>query len=53
MLFILTSIFTYFLYHYYTAEGFGAVWQEEPFKPFITFLFGILATLFLFSGIIS
>ena len=53
VLFILTSIFTYFLYHYYTAEGFGAVWQEEPFKPFITFLFGILATLFLFSGIIS
>lgn len=53
VLFVLTSVFTYFLYHYYSAEGFGVIWQEEPFKPFVTFLFGILATLFLFSSILS
>ena len=53
VLFILISIFTYFLYHYYTPNGFGTVLQTDPTKPFITFLFGILATLFLFSGIIS
>ena len=53
ILFVLISVFTYFLYHYYSADGFGPVWQSEPFKPFVTFLFGILGTLFLFSAILS
>ena len=43
--------FTYFLYHYYTADGFSTVWHEEPLKPFVTLLFGIWGTLFLFSGV--
>ncbi len=53
ILFVLIQIFTYFLYHYYTAGGFGNVFHAEPYKPFVTILFGILGTLFLFSAIIS
>ena len=53
ILFVAIQVFTYFLYHYYTAGGFGTVFQTEPYKPFVTFLFGILGTLFLFSAIIS
>lgn len=53
MLFVLIELFTYFFYHYFTAEGFGVFWHAEPYKPFITFLFGIWGTMFLFSAIIS
>ena len=52
-LFILIELFTYYLYHFYTAEGFGFIWHTEPCKPFVTFLFGVWGTFFLFSGVIS
>ena len=48
---VLIFILTYFIFHYFTPDGFTSVLQTEPCKPFITFLFGILGTLFLFSGI--
>lgn len=44
-------MFTYFLYHYYGVDGFRTVFQAEPYKPFVTLLFGIWGTLFLFASI--
>ena len=48
---VLVFILTYFVFHYLTPDGFSSVWQTEPCKPFVTLLFGILGTLFLFSGV--
>lgn len=48
---VLIFILTYFIFHYLTPDGFTSVLHAEPCKPFITLLFGILGTLFLFSGI--
>ena len=47
----LIHTFTYFLYHYYSVDGFTSIWHEEPLKPFVTLLFGIWGTLFLFAGV--
>lgn len=44
-------MFTYFLYHYYGAGGFDTIFHVEPYKPFVTLLFGFLGTLFLFASI--
>ena len=48
---VLIFILTYFIFHYLSPDGFTPVLQTEPCKPFITLLFGILGTHFLFSGI--
>ena len=47
-------IFSYFLYHYGLPEGgFSSIFNEEPAKPFVTLLFGIWGTNFLFASVIS
>ena len=44
-------VFTFRLYHYGTAElTFSDVWHAEPEKPFVTLLFGIWGTMFLFCS---
>ncbi len=50
---LLIFILTYFLFHYWTPEGFSAVMQETPQKPFVTLLFGIWGVFFFFSGFIN
>lgn len=47
------TILTYFYFHYYTDTGFVSVKQTEPAKPFMTYMFGFLTVLFLFSSLIS
>jgi hypothetical protein len=48
---VVTFIITYFIYHYLTPNGFVPVWQPEPCKPYVTFLFAILGVLLLLSSI--
>ena len=50
---LLIFIFTYFLFHYWTPEGFSTVFLETPQKPFVTLLFGIWGVFFFFSGFIN
>ena len=45
--------FNYFFYHYFTAEGFTAVFHKEPQKPFVADLIGQLGVLFLFFSIVT
>lgn len=46
--------FTYVLHHYTLPGGaFTAVRQPTPAKPFVTLLFGVWGTLFLFAGVMS
>lgn len=47
-------LFTFYIYHYATADGvFGPVWQCSAQKPFVTLLFGIWGVTFLFSSVMS
>ncbi len=47
-------LFTFQIFHHLTSEmTFAAERLDEPGKPFITFLFGVWGTMFLFSGVIS
>ena len=47
-------VFTFRLYHYGTADlTFSDIRHDEPEKPFITLLFGVWGTMFLFSGVMS
>ena len=47
-------IFSYFLYHYGLPEGgFSSIFREEPAKPFVTLLFGVWGTHFLFASVMS
>ena len=48
---VITFIITYLCYHYLSPEGFLPVWQPEPGKPYVTFLFALLGVLFLLSSI--
>jgi len=48
---VITFIITYFFYHYLTPDGFILVWQPEPGKPYVTFLFALLGVLLLLSSI--
>lgn len=50
---IVVFIINYFFYHFVTDEGISLTWQEEPGKPFVANLIGILAILFIFTSIIS
>jgi len=50
---VLTFVITYFFFHYVTDAGITGVKQEEAGKPLVTYLFGVLGTLFLFSSITS
>jgi len=50
---IALAVLTYFFFHYYTDAGFVSVKQSEPGKPFMSYMFGILTVLFLFSSLIS
>ena len=46
--------FSYILYHYtMPGGGFTAVWQPEPGKPMVTWLFAIWGVMFLFAGVMS
>ena len=47
-------VFTFRMYHYGTADlTFTDIWHDEPEKPFITLLFGVWGTIFLFSSVMS
>ena len=48
---VITFVITYYFYHYLTADGFMTVWQPEPGKPYVTFLFALLGVLLLLSSI--
>lgn len=48
---MITFSITYFIYHYLTPAGFVTVWQPEPGKPYVTFLFAMLGVLLLLSSI--
>ena len=50
---IVVFIINYFFYHFVTDEGISLTWQEEPGKPFVANLIGILAVLLVFASIIS
>lgn len=50
---LLIFILTYFLFHYWTPEGFSSFFHETPEKPFVTLLFGIWGVFFFFSGFIN
>ena len=44
--------FTFYLFHYLSPDGgFTTVFQEEAAKPFVTLLFGVWGTLFLFASV--
>ena len=49
--FVLT--FNYFFFHYFTSEGFTAVFHKEAQKPFVADLIGQFGVLFLFTSVIS
>ena len=46
-------IFSYILYHHLDLNGFTLVFQPEPAKPMVTWLFAIWGTHFLFAGVMS
>ena len=47
-------VFTFYLYHYCLPDGtFTVVFQEEPGKPMITYLFGVWGVTFLFASVMS
>lgn len=46
-------VFSYFVYHYLTPEGFSAIWHAQAQKPFVTELLANLGVLFFFSSIMS
>ena len=47
-------VFTFFLYHHLGPDGtFVSEYYENPTKPFITLLFGVLGVTFHFAGIMS
>lgn len=46
-------VFTFYLYHYYGAEGFSLAYQVTPKKPLVTLLFGIWGVTFQFAGVMS
>ena len=46
--------FTYYLYHYLGPDGsFGTVYYCEPFKPLVTFYFGIWGVIHQFAAVAS
>ena len=46
--------FTFYLYHYIGPDGsFGNVYQTEPVKPMVTYLFGVWGVTFLFAAVMS
>ena len=50
---MLVFIINYFFYHFVTDEGITLIWHEEPGKPFVANLIGILAVLLIFASILS
>lgn len=51
---IVIFLFNYVMFHYMGKDGkFSKEFKKEPEKPFVTLLFGILGTLFLFGSFIS
>ena len=46
-------VINYFFYHFVTDSGITLTFQSEPGKPFVAFMLGIFATLFLFAAAIS
>ena len=45
-------VFSYILYHYaLPGGGFTSVYQAEPAKPMVTWLFAIWGTQFLFASV--
>lgn len=48
---VVTFVVTYFFYHYLTPSGFSGVWQPEPGKPYVTFLFALLGVFLLLNSI--
>ena len=47
-------ILSYILYHHTLPGGvFTAVWQPEPGKPMVTWLFAIWGVMFLFASVMS
>lgn len=50
---IALGVMTYFFFHYYTDTGFVSVKQDEPGKPFMSYMFGVFTVLFLFTSVIS
>lgn len=44
---------TYFGFHFVTDDGITLIWHEEVGKPFIAYLLGQLAVLFLFASIFA
>ena len=46
--------FSYYLYHYAAPDGgFTTVFQTEPAKPLVTFLFGVWGVTFHFASVMS
>ena len=46
--------FTFYLYHYCLPDGtFTVVFQTQPGKPMITYLFGVWGVTFLFASVMS
>lgn len=45
--------FSYYFFHYVTAEGFTLTWHKEAGKPFIADMLATFGVLFLFSGVMS
>ena len=47
-------VFSYILYHYLSpAGGFTSVFQTEPAKPLVTYLFAIWGVCFHFASVMS
>ena len=47
-------LFSHYLYHYTLPGGFfTTVWQPEPGKPMVTWLFAIWGVMFLFASVMS
>lgn len=47
------SVITYLFFHFVTDGGITMTWQSEAGKPFLTYLVGQLAVLFIFASAVS
>ena len=50
---IVTTVISYFFYHFVTDSGISLTWNPEPGKPFVSEMLGDLTILFLFAAAIS